>query len=60
MDTNEIKVGTKVMKDGYEGTVIEVCSWDTNLVVVRLASGTACVGKSTFSGQYENNYIIKL
>lgn len=58
MTANEIKVGTKVMKDGYEGTVTEVCSWDTDLVVVRLPRGTACVGKDTFSGQYENNYVI--
>ena len=60
MNTNEIKVGTKVMKDGYEGTVTRVCEWDADLVEVRLASGTVCVGKSVFSGQYENNYIISI
>jgi preprotein translocase subunit YajC len=59
-NTSEIKVGTKVMKDGYEGTVTRVCEWDTDMVEVRLASGTVCVGKSNFSGQYENNYIIAL
>jgi len=57
-NTSEIKVGTKVMKSGYEGTVIRVCEWDTDLVEVRLARGTVCVEKSTFSGQYENNYVI--
>lgn len=60
MNANEIKVGTKVMKDGYEGTVIRVCEWDTDLVEVRLASGVVCVGKSNFDGRYENNYIISL
>lgn len=58
MTTNEIKVGTKVVKDGYKGTVIEVCSWNTSLVVVRLQSGTVCVSKSNFSGQYANNYVV--
>lgn len=60
MNTNEIKVGTKVMKDGYEGTVTRVCEWDTDLVEVRLSSGTVCVAKSNFSGQYENNYIVSI
>lgn len=57
---NKIKVGTKVMKDGYEGTVIRVCEWDNDLIEVRLASGMVCVAKSNFNGQYNNNYIISL
>ena len=60
MNTNEIKVGTKVMASGYEGTVTRVCEWDTDLVEVRLASGTICVGKSEFAGQHENCYIISI
>jgi hypothetical protein len=56
---NKIEVGTKVIKDGYEGIVVEICSWNTNMVIVKLNSGTACVSKSNFSGKYENNYIIK-
>ena len=60
MNTSEIKVGTEVVKSGYAGTVVEVCSWDTNMIVVRLNSGTTCVSRETFSGQYENNYITKI
>ncbi len=56
--SQEIKVGTKVIKDGYEGTVTRVCEWNTELVEVRLATGTACVGKSTFDGRYENNRVV--
>ncbi len=55
----EIIVGTKVLKDGFVGTVIEVCEWGTDLVVVRLASGTVCMDKKTFDGQYKNNLILK-
>ena len=54
----DIKVGTKVVKDGYNGTVTRVCEWDNELVEVRLDSGTACVDKSNFDGRYENNYIV--
>jgi hypothetical protein len=55
-----IKVGSKVIKDGYSGTVTEVCSWDSELIVVRLDSGSSCLARSTFSGQYQNNYIVEL
>ena len=56
----EIKVGTKVIKNGYEGTVTKVCDWDTNLLEVRLPSGTVCVGRSIFDGSYENCYIVSI
>jgi hypothetical protein len=59
MATSEIKVGTKVIASGYEGMVTEICVWDTNLVVVKLASGTICVDKTTFDGRYEDNYIVE-
>ena len=55
---NEIKVGTKVIYNGYEGTITEVCEWDTNLVVIRLQRGTACVSKCGFDGRYENNSVV--
>jgi len=58
-NTNLIKVGTKVIKDGYAGTISEICSWDTEMVVVRLDRGSACVAKSTFGGKYQNNYIVE-
>jgi hypothetical protein len=59
-DTQEIKVGTKVIKDGFEGTVIRVCEWDPDkeLVEVRTCGGVSCVNKRTFDGRYENNSII--
>jgi preprotein translocase subunit YajC len=60
MNTSEIKVGTKVMCHGFEGTVTEVCSWDNALIVVRLNSGTVCVGRSQFDGKYETDYIISI
>ena len=53
-----IKVGTKVIKDGFEGTVIRVCEWDTELVEVRTRGGVSCVGKITFDGRYENNSVV--
>jgi hypothetical protein len=56
--SQEIVAGTKVIKDGYAGTVTEVCEWDRELVIVRLARGTTCVGKSTFDGRYENNNVV--
>lgn len=60
MDTNEIKVGTRVVKSGYEGTVTRICEWDTDLIEVRLRRGSVCVERSIFNGQYENSYIIEL
>jgi preprotein translocase subunit YajC len=59
MTKTEIKVGTKVMKSGYKGTVTRVCEWDTDLVEVRLESGTVCVDKATFDGRYANCYVIE-
>lgn len=55
---HEIKVGTKVVKDGYPGTVVRMCEWNTDLVEVRLASGLCCVSKSTFDGRYDNNRVV--
>ena len=57
-ETQEIKIGTKVIKDGFEGTVVRVCEWDTELVEVRTQGGVCCVGKSTFDGRYENNSVV--
>ena len=61
MDTvaEEIVVGTRVLKDGYKGTVIEVCAWDPELVVVRLPRGAACVPKYNFDGRYRNNRVLR-
>ena len=59
MTTTEITVGTKVMCNGHEGTVTRVCEWDTDLVEVRLESGTICTGKSDFDGRYANCYVIE-
>ena len=55
----EITTGTKVIKDGYEGIVTEVCDWDSGMVVVRLDRGSVCVGKSYFDGRYENSYVVE-
>jgi hypothetical protein len=57
-ETQEIKVGTKVIKDGFEGTVVRVCEWDTELVEVRTRGGVSCVCKSTFNGRCENNSVV--
>lgn len=53
-----ITVGTQVLVQGYPGTVIEVCSWNTNLVEIRLARGTVCLPKSNFTGSDENNKVL--
>lgn len=42
-----MKLGTKVICNEFEGVVIELCSWDKNLVVVRLNRGEVCVSIST-------------
>jgi hypothetical protein len=57
-ETQDIKVGTKVIKDGFDGTVVRVCEWDTELVEVRTRGGVCCVEKSTFDGRYENNSVV--
>jgi len=41
------EVGQRVIANGFEGTIIEVCDWDNGLVVVTLPRGTVCVGFST-------------
>ena len=41
--THSYKIGDQVLKDGHKGTIIEVCDWADDLVVVRLESGDACV-----------------
>jgi len=59
MANQEIKVGTKVIKDGYEGTIVKICDWDTDLVEVRTQGGISCVEKTNFDGRYPNNSIVK-
>ena len=56
--TQEIKVGTKVIKDGFAGTVIRVCDWDAELIEVRTSGGVSCVSKSTFDGSCQNNSVV--
>lgn len=51
---NQINVGTKVLCEGFSGRVVEVCSWNTELIVVQLASGQKCIAKSVFDGRYDN------
>ena len=45
--TNGMKVGDKVLCNGFEGAITRVCEWDLSLVEVRLSSGTVCVGCNT-------------
>ena len=49
MDTT-IKVGTRVICNGYPGTVTALCEWSRTrfsvMVEVRLASGLVCVDAS--------------
>ena len=54
----EIRVGTKVIKDGFEGIIVRICEWNTRLVEVRTRGGLSCVDKSTFDGRYENNSVV--
>ena len=42
-----LKVGDHVLCNGFEGVVSLVCSWDTDMVEVRLDRGVVCVGKSS-------------
>jgi preprotein translocase subunit YajC len=60
METSEIKKGTKVIANGYEGTVTRVCEWNTSMIEIRLAAGVLCVDRSNFGGQYKDNYIITI
>ena len=44
MKFNGLKVGDKVIANGYEGTVVALCDWsDGRLVEVRLPGGIVCV-----------------
>lgn len=40
---NGFKVGDKVMCNGYEGRVTELCGWSDSLIEVRLDAGGVCV-----------------
>lgn len=40
---NGLKVGDRVIKDGYSGTVVKLCEWRESMVEVRLARGLVCV-----------------
>ena len=37
------EIGTRVMCNGYPGTITRVCEWSDALVEVRLSRGTVCV-----------------
>lgn len=54
----EVRVGTKVIKDGFDGVIVRICEWNTRLVEVRTCSGVSCVDKSTFDGRCENNSVV--
>lgn len=56
MKMNEqIAVGSKVLYCGYKGVVKEICSWDQDLIVVRLESGETCLEKSEVALQKEES-----
>ena len=40
---NGLKVGDKVMCNGYEGRVIRLCEWSDALIEVRVPGGEVCV-----------------
>ena len=39
---NGLKVGDKVIANGYPGVVITLCGWSDTLIEVRLARGEIC------------------
>ena len=43
----QMKIGQKVICNGYEGTITEVCTGQlAGMIIVRLASGSICVDAS--------------
>ena len=42
-----LKIGQRVMCNGYEGTVTRLCEWSDTMIEVRLARGGVCVCSST-------------
>jgi hypothetical protein len=40
------KAGDHVTYAGYEFTVVEICSWDADMIVVRNSRGSTCVTAS--------------
>ena len=44
-----LKIGQRVMCNGYEGSVSRLCEWSSGegMVEVRLDSGVVCVAAST-------------
>ena len=41
--TSNFKVGSRVVCNGYAGTVTEICAWSDSLVEVRVPGGLVCV-----------------
>lgn len=44
---NGLKVGDKVIANGYEGKVTKLCDWSESLVEIRLSRGEICVCSTT-------------
>jgi len=40
---NLVKVGQKVICNGYEGTITKILEWSDSMVEVRVPGGIACV-----------------
>ena len=43
---NGFKVGSRVMCNGFLGTVVRLCEWSDMMIEVRLNSGVVCIDAS--------------
>lgn len=60
MNASELKIGSKVVMNGWEGTVTQVCGRDSGLLEIRFPGGIACIDRNTFDGRHRECYIVRI